>query len=93
MQIMAVALDILLVIAAVAAYLARPRIGGELAKGLRTLTAGIVILGFAHLIETLIFAMFHVSTPFNEVVHRVLVGIAFIFVIAGFVRMRKAFKD
>ena len=47
MQIIAIVLDILLVIAAVAAYLARPRIGGELAKGLGTLTTGVVILGLA----------------------------------------------
>lgn len=92
MQIIAIVLDILLVIAAVAAYLARPRIGGELAKGLGTLTTGVVILGLAHLTETLFFALFHVATPLNEVIHRVLVGTGFIFVIVGFTRMRNAFK-
>ncbi len=91
MQIVAIVLDVLLVIAAVAAYLSRPRIGGELAKGLSTLTTGVVVLGLAHLIETLLFAVLNVTTPLNEVIHRILVGTGFIFVILGFTRMRKAF--
>jgi hypothetical protein len=91
METIAFVLDILLVIAAIAAYLTRPRIGGQLAKGLQTLMTGILVLGFAHLIETLLFTLFFVDRPDNEVIHRLLVGVGFIFVIAGFVRMRKAF--
>ena len=91
METIAFVLDILLVIAAIAAYLARPRIGGELAKGLRTLTTGVLVLGLAHMIETLFFVLFNVGTPLNEVIHRILVGTGFIFVIMGFNRMRKAF--
>lgn len=93
METIAFVLDILLVIAAVAAYLARPRIGGQLAKGLRTLMTGILVLGFAHMIETLLFILFNIGTPFNEVIHRLLVAGGFIFVIAGFTRMRKAFDS
>ena len=52
--IIAFVLDIVLVIAAIAAFLTRPRIGGQLAKGLQTLMIGIMVLGFAHLIETLL---------------------------------------
>jgi hypothetical protein len=91
METIAIVLDIFLVIAAIAAYLARPRIGGQLAKGLRTLMTGILVLGLAHLIETLFFTLFFVDRPLNEVIHRLLVAVGFIFVIAGFVRMRKAF--
>ena len=85
-------LDVLLVIAAVAAYLSRPRIGGQLIKGLQILMIGIMILGFAHFIETLLFVLMVISTSLNEIIHRLLVGIGFIFVIAGFNRMRKAFE-
>jgi hypothetical protein len=90
MQTLALILDILLVIAAIVAYRSRPRIGGQLAKGLQTLMVGILLLGFAHLTETLLFFI-GVTTPANEIVHRILVASGFIFVIAGFIRMRKAF--
>ena len=89
----ALVLDIFLVIAAFAAYLARPRIGGQLAKGMRSLTTGLLVLGFAHLIETLFFSILQVDRPINEVIHRLLVAAGFIFVIVGFVRMRKAFDN
>ena len=91
MEIIAFVLDIFLVIAAIAAYLARPRIGGQLAKGLQTLMTGILGLGLAHFIETLFFTMFFVDRPLNEVIHRLLVAAGFIFVIVGFNRMRGAF--
>jgi len=91
METIAFVLDIFLVIAGVAAYITRPRIGGQLAKGLQVLTSGIMLLGFAHLIETLFFVMFNVDRPLNEVIHRLLVGGGFILVIVGFARMRKAF--
>jgi hypothetical protein len=89
--IIAFALDIILVVAAFAAYLARPRIGGQLAKGMRSLTTGLLVLGFAHLLETLFFTLLSIDGPLNEVIHRILVAIGFAFVIVGFVRMRKAF--
>jgi len=93
METFAFVLDILLVIAAIAAYLARPRIGGELAGGMRSLTTGLLVLGFAHLIETLLFVVFSVDRPLNEVIHRLLVVSGFAFVILGFIRMRTAFNE
>ena len=93
METIAFVLDIFLVIAAVVAYLARPRIGGQLAKGLQTLMIGILVLGLAHLIETLFFTLFFIDRPLNEVIHRFLVAVGFIFVIIGFRRMRKAFDS
>lgn len=91
MQTIAFILDILLVVAAIAAYLTRPRIGGQLAKGLQILMTGILVLGLAHLVETLFFAVFNLDTDLNEVIHRLLVASGFVFVIIGFVRMRGAF--
>jgi hypothetical protein len=93
LQSVSFVLDVILVVAALAAYFARPRIGGELVKGLHRLLTGILILGLAHLFETLLFVLFNVGTEANEVVHRVLVGVAFVFVIAGFNQMRKAFES
>ena len=92
LQIISLILDLLLIAAAVIAYLARPRIGGALAKGLRILLIGIMILGLAHFIETLLFAVLQMSHDANEVIHRLLVGLGFVFVIWGFLKMRQALK-
>jgi hypothetical protein len=92
LQIISLILDLLLIAAAVIAYLARPRIGGALAKGLRILLIGIMILGLAHFIETLLFAVLQMSHDANEVIHRLLVGLGFVFVIWGFLKMREALK-
>ena len=93
LQLISFVLDIVLLLAAIASYLTRPRIGGELAKGLRILLIGVMILGVAHLVETILFAVFNVDRPLNEVIHRLLVGSGFVAVILGFVRMRRAFED
>jgi hypothetical protein len=92
LQIISLILDLLLIAAAVIAYLARPRIGGALAKGLRILLIGIMVLGLAHFIETLLFAVLQMSHDANEVIHRLLVGVGFVFVIWGFLKMREALK-
>ena len=92
LQIVSLILDMLLVVAAVVAYLARPQIGGTLAKGLRILLIGVMILGLAHFIETILFALLQVGQDANEVIHRLLVGTGFIFVIWGFLKMREALK-
>jgi len=86
-------LDVILVVVALAVYFARPRIGGELAKGLRILLAGILVLGFAHLIETLMFVLFGLSPEVNEILHRVLIAAAFVFFIIGFITIRRAFES
>jgi len=92
LQIVSLVLDILLIVAAVVAYWARPRIGGELAKGLRILLIGVLILGLGHFIESVLFVVFQVDLEINEVIHRLLVGAGFVFVIAGFIEMRRALK-
>jgi hypothetical protein len=92
LQIVSLILDVLLVVAAVIAYLARPQIGGALAKGLRILLIGVMVLGLAHFIETILFAVLHVSQDANEMIHRLLVGTGFVFVIWGFIKMRDALK-
>ena len=91
MELVSFILDFFLVIAAVVAYLARPRIGGQLAKGLQTLLVGVVVLGLAHLVETVLFAMFNVDRQINEILHRLLISAGFVFVIWGFFTIRRAF--
>jgi len=92
LQIVSLALDVLLIVAAVIAYLARPQIGGALAKGLRILLIGVMVLGLAHLIETIMFVVLQINDDLNEVIHRLLVAAGFIFVIWGFTKMREALK-
>lgn len=86
-------LDGLLVAAALVTYLARPRIGGQLAKGLRIILIGVMILGLAHLVETVLLETGVVSLDVNEVIHRALVVTGYVFVIAGFFVMRRAFEE
>jgi hypothetical protein len=93
LQILSLLLDVILVIAAVAAFMARPRIGGQLAKGMRTLLVGVVLLGLAHFIETALFAILNLGTEANEVIHRLLIALAFAFVIWGLATMRRTFTE
>lgn len=92
LQLVSFILDGMLVLAAMAAYFARPRLGGELAKGLRILMIGVMLLGFAHLAETLMFVVLNLSLEANEIIHRLLVGAGIVFVMLGFVIMRRAFE-
>lgn len=93
LEIVSFLLDVSLIVAAVVAYHARPRIGGQLSIGLRILLVGVMILGLAHFIETVLFTVFMFDLHLNEVIHRILVAAGFIFVIIGFYRMRRAFED
>lgn len=88
----ALALDIILVLTAILAYWSRPRIGGQLSKGLRVLLIGLMLLGFAHLIETGLFVVFNIELHINEIIHRLIVMAGFVFVIWGFIIMRRAFE-
>lgn len=91
LNLLSFALDVILVMAAILAYWSRPRIGGELAKGLRVLLIGVMILGLAHFIETGLFALFNLEVHINEIVHRLIVMAGFVFVILGFFIMHRAF--
>lgn len=93
LETISLGLDILLVAAAAITYVARPRIGGELSRGLRILLGGVIVLGLAHLIETAMFTVFNLSLETNEILHRLIVMFGFVFVILGFLIMRRAFED
>ncbi len=93
MHLISLFLDMLLIVAGIVAFLARPQIGGELARGLRVLVAGVLVLGFGHLFETLLFGLFQLEPSLNEIVHRLIIAVGFVFVIAGFFIMRRAFDE
>lgn len=84
-------LDILLVVVALLAYLSRPRIGGQLARGLRWLLLGVLLLGAAHAVEIPLLMVFDLHMVVGEIVHRLLVVCAYCLIILGFVMMRRAF--
>ena len=93
LELISFTLDILLIAAAILAYFARPRIGGQLARGLRVLLVGVIILGMAHFIETGLFTWFNIAREVNEILHRLIVVAGFVFVIWGFAMMRRAFEE
>ena len=53
---------------------------------------GLMLLGFAHLIETGLFVLFNLELHVNEIIHRLIVMAGFVFVIWGFIIMRQAFE-
>jgi len=54
---------------------------------------GVMIIGFAHLIETVLFVVFNFDVQLNEIIYRLLIVFGFVFVILGFFRMRQAFSE
>ncbi len=90
-QTLSVILDLLVVFLTIAMFLARPRIGGLLGRGMRILVAGFLVLGLAFFSETVLFIISPISTQTNEIVHRFMVGLGFVFIIGGFIMMRRAF--
>ncbi len=92
-QVTSLALDLVLIVLGIMTYLRRPRLGGLLNRGMRLLLIGLIMLGFAHMIETGLFVLFHLTEDVNEVLHRVFVIIAFGMVLLGFGRMQRALHD
>lgn len=92
LEISSLVLDVTMVILTVAMFLARPRIGGQLGRGLRILAAGFLVLGVAFVTETLLFLISRISIEANEIVHRLLIGLGFVLIIWGFSVMRRAFE-
>jgi hypothetical protein len=84
--------DMLLVAAALTAYVCRPRIGGQLARGLNIVLIGILVLAFSSIAETLLFTLFDLGLVTHQIAHRLLVALAYLLIILGFVRMRRAFE-
>jgi high-affinity nickel permease len=87
-------LDILLVISAILALYFRPKIGGQLAVGLRLIMVGVFILGLTHLTDTLLKDLVtSIDATTRPLLHRGLNVIGFVFIFVGFFRMRKAIEE
>lgn len=56
---------------------------GAVGSTLRQISIGAVVLGFAHLIETILFEVFDVGTETNELLHRVIILVGFLFIANG----------
>lgn len=86
-------LDIILVVSAVLALYFRPRIGGQLAVGLRLIMVGVFILGLTHLTDTLLKDFVtSIDATTRPLLHRGLNVIGFLIIFLGFFRMRKAIE-
>lgn len=87
-------LDIVLVISAFLALYFRPKIGGQLAVGLRLIMVGVFILGLTHLTDTLLkdfIAVIDAAT--RPLLHRGLNVVGFLLIFIGFFQMRKAIES
>ena len=84
-------LDLFTVIAAAVVYFTRPRIGGQLDRGVQKVLTGILLLGISHLTKILFFVLLNMDPILNEIIHGLLEAGGLIFVIMGFARMRMAF--
>jgi len=82
-------LDIILIGASIWMVLAIRRLGGEIGKSLGIITAGGVVLGLAHIIETLTFAILHWENPVIEFSHRLIVLTGFSLLVLGFQRISR----
>jgi hypothetical protein len=75
---------VLLVIGFVMAYAAtKIPSTGAIGKTVRNVVIGAVILGFAHLVETGLTALFKIDPEVNEIVHRGIILLAFAFLYFG----------
>ena len=87
-------LDIILVVSAFLALYFRPKIGGQLAIGLRLIMVGVFILGLTHLTDTLLkdfVATIDATT--RPLLHRGLNVAGFLLIFVGFFQMRKAIES
>lgn len=56
---------------------------GAVGATLKQVSVGAIVLGFAHLIETVLFEVFSVGIEANELAHRVIILVGFLFIANG----------
>lgn len=83
LEIVNVSMDFILLAIAFWMVIAARGLGGVVGKSMGLVTVGAVILGFAHLLETLLFEFAHVEAGPGEVIHRVVILIGFVFLTLG----------
>ena len=89
-----IVLDVVLIAASIWMVVSIRGVGGIVGQTLTFITVGAVILGFAHLLATLVAnavtaEMFAMDAPTQGTFHRVVVLLGFASLIYGFYNMRK----
>ncbi len=77
-------LDVVLILAAVWMVITVRGLGGIIGRGLSLITIGTVILGIAHLLQTLLHPIITWDAPTEAFAHRVIVLAGFVVLILGF---------
>ncbi|HKJ53958.1 MAG TPA: hypothetical protein VKB27_20870 [Gammaproteobacteria bacterium] len=67
-------------------------LGGVVGKSMGLVTVGAVVLGLAHLSETVLFEYAHVAADAGEVIHRVIILLGFVFLTLGLGAATKVLK-
>ncbi|MFP8833014.1 hypothetical protein ACLIJR_01955 [Hydrogenophaga sp. XSHU_21] len=68
------------------------KLRGRLGTAMMNVTLGAVILGVAHLAETVLDQQFHVGVAHNELVHRLLIVVGFVLIAHGLSRLTRAIR-
>jgi hypothetical protein len=83
-------LDIVLIIAAIWMVIVVRGLGGVIGKGLNWITIGALVLGIAHLLDTLIRAIgLGWDAPTYSFAHRIVVLAGFVVLIVGFQQIQR----
>ena len=83
-------MDIILILASIwMVKIAIRSIGGLVGSAISTMSIGIIILGFAHIIETLMFRYIPLTADIQEFIHRLIVLVAFILLGYGFTKIQE----
>lgn len=66
---------------------------GAVGSTLKQVSVGAVVLGFAHLIETVLFEVFDVGTEANELIHRIIILAGFLFIANGLRQFARSLRS
>src|ERR1041384_5838237 len=84
-----VILDFVLVAASIWMVIAVRGVGGLVGRTLNLIVIGAIILGVAHLLATFGTSILHIEGTLNNLIHRVIVLVGFVFLIIGFQQIRE----
>jgi hypothetical protein len=89
METFNLALDIILILFSVwMVRVAIRSIGGLVGSAISTMSFGIIILGFAHVLETIMFRYAPLTADVQEFIHRLVILAAFILLGYGFTKIQ-----
>ena len=83
LEIVNVSMDFILLAIAFWMVIAARGLGGVVGKSMGLVTIGAVVLGLAHLLETVLFEFADIGAAPGEVIHRVVILVGFLFLTLG----------